>query len=573
MERINGSITAAIKSRQKPDEHIGTILEIDSHLSLLPFVIPGMQTVFAKNNFSDQDGRLLIHKIFRQYVRFGGLGEDDSDDDEANPAANERPKGRMQGNQREKVIDGNPSVPLAVLESFLTSDDSEFSMDKDQIEAEFGVKLSADDIRRAIRRIGDVTLVDKVHVKPSEVLLEGGQYKKLRQYIKDYLDDSKGSTFDFLFEWDQVDSADEWDENPVMQHVCPDASSSLIKGNHHPGIKFTKWKNVRFENTTRFGDFNLVTRSLRISGSRYDKRRVRLASFFEFSTDNSIKFGSHSVGDKVERAASSRVSDHAREFAEALFFMTVDFDWDLILNGSEAAQNGMDDDTLARLRAGINSLPKALFLCCSKPISVRFEDGLTILNKVPPGAVVDPVTRRRRYKEERWIDVDDFVDIVGFLYCRGDEYVCWRDGSWDPIVRQLLDPLDWRFKRHLESQEMVSATVNHKTATSSAHRQDTSTMSNQPEPASQDDSEDVEKTSSVIWVRAPRQLDSDYEYPDEYESEFLEGEDMWKDDQDDQLGAGDGRASTESRVLDNLIKEESEESRHWMELSHDSLFE
>lgn len=452
MERINGSITSSVKSRQKPDENISTILELDIHSSLLPFVIPGMQTVVAKDMFSDPDGRLLLHKVFRYYTRKGGLGNDESDDG----SDDSEEGGRYADNRRRKDGMGENRMPPKVLESFLTSEDPNFAMDREQLEAEFGITLSESDVRRALYRIGDVTLVDKVKLpKKNRRLLDWNQYDELMKYIREYLQDMVGDAdLSFLFQWEAPPDTDDeegygFEELHNITH-SPDGKP-LLSGNHHAGIKFTKWKNVRFENETKLADFRIDTRVVRIAGADYDKKRVRSASFFEFSTDTDLKSGSHTVGNATERASSSRISSCPREFAEASFFLTVDFDWLEILWSPEAVI-AIDEDKLRVLREEWESFPKSFFLCYCKPMAVRFEDALTIIKKNPRSAPPSPKTRNRLYKPSRWLDVDDFVDIIGLIYCRGEEYVCWRDACWDPVARKRLVPIEWRFQDFLDGK-------------------------------------------------------------------------------------------------------------------------
>lgn len=105
-----------------------------------------------------------------------------------------------------------------------------------------------------------------------------------------------------------------------------------------------------------------------------------------------------------------------------MFFLSVDFDWDLI------EQDIVWWDNEPR--------PKHFFLSYCHPLSVRKDDALTVINRQ---------RGERKYKVPRWIDVDDMVDIVGLIHCRGDEFVCWTDACWDPVERKRLHPLEWRF--------------------------------------------------------------------------------------------------------------------------------
>lgn len=77
MERVNGMITSSVKSRSRPDENIATTVEIDILCSLLPFVTTGMDTLLARKNFLDIDGRLKLHTLFRHYVRHNKYELDD----------------------------------------------------------------------------------------------------------------------------------------------------------------------------------------------------------------------------------------------------------------------------------------------------------------------------------------------------------------------------------------------------------------------------------------------------------------------------------------------------------------
>lgn len=434
-------ITSLVKSKQKPDENIATIIEIDIQSSLLPFVIPGMQTVLAKQAYSDADGRLLIPKIFRAYVRNGvdQMGIDDEDTD-AEGDYGDQSTGRPHTQRRKDPLgdDGQGRLHPAVVESVLTSElDEDFALDREQIEQEFGVRLTDADIRRAIRRIGDVRMVDKVRmVKRTDQILNQLEYAALRKFIKAYFGDEKGSKFDFLFQWDASDPvATGLDSNQATPDIQDPKNQPLLNGRHHPLVTFTKWKNVMFETESKMADFVVDQRRVRICGSEHQsKKRVRSAALFEFSTDGSINSGAHTAGSYTERASSSR-SSHPREFAEALFFLTVDFNWDLL--------SAEEQDELA-----VGALPKAFYLTYCHPMTVRREDSLTIVGREPQprSSTKAGDARARKYKKKRWIDVDDMVDIVGLLYCRQEEYICWRDGSWDPVDRSTKHPLIWRFR-------------------------------------------------------------------------------------------------------------------------------
>ncbi|RPA81522.1 hypothetical protein BJ508DRAFT_306557 [Ascobolus immersus RN42] len=382
-----------------------------------------MQTVVARDKYCDPDGRLLMQKVYQDFVRRGGfLAEDDffESDTEMGAAADQEFGSRS----RKKVPDPEKINPN-LLESFLTSDDPQFSMDKEDIEREFGITLTNDDIRRALRRVGDVMLVDKVKIKYNRSILGIEEYATLRSYIREYLTgNQRDSTYDFLFEWHTEDTESSGTPVPITPKGRP-----LIDGQHHPALKITKWKNVRFENVTRLADYVIDTRSVRICGSKYEvANRTRKAAFFEFSTDITIKSGAHTAGNMTERQSSTR-SEHRREFAEASFFLTVDIDWNSV-PGFEPT------------RPSAAALPKSLFLCYCSPISVRFEDSLTIINRTPEHDAGPASYRRRRYLKPRWLDVEDMVDIVGLIYCRGEEYVCWKDACWDPVKWNQLHPLD-----------------------------------------------------------------------------------------------------------------------------------
>ncbi|RPA71380.1 hypothetical protein BJ508DRAFT_336096 [Ascobolus immersus RN42] len=421
MERINGSITSAIKSRSSPDENIGTILELDIQSSLLPFVMPGMQTVFAKKAYADADGRLLMHKVFRDYVK-NPAGFPDEAEWELGEGSDEETFVDQGRAGRKKELQPN-KLPPSLIESFITSSvtgEIDFeAVDLEQLRYEFEVAdLTSEDIRRALCRIGDVMLVDKVKIKMGQEVLDVGAFTSLRAYIKSYLKDVLDSSIiDGLFDWDG--------ESQV--------GKPLLHGRLPLGITVTKWKNVRFETIMKMADYRIDSRSVRICGSQYERStRKRSVSFFEFSTDTSLKSGAHTAGSMVERASTSR-SDYTREFAEALFFVTVDFDW-----------STMDLES-ANTPSITSRLPRTFFLCYSHPISTRREDGLTIFNRVTPSERIPmSKTRNRLYKtKKRWLDVDDFVDLIGMIYCKGEEYVCWRDASWDPYSRKGLDPIRW----------------------------------------------------------------------------------------------------------------------------------
>lgn len=449
-------ITSAVKSRQKPDEHIGTILELDVHSSLLPFVIPGMQTVLAKEAYADSDGRLLLHKLFREYVkRPDGLPKEhvligDESTSDSDGSRHGHAHDRQARTERRKPVDPRKLHPV-VLESFITSSASneidEFSIDLEQLSAEFDVVLTDTDVRRALRRIGDVTLVDKVNLKKTTgkdarrpvCIIDQDQYEELKQYIREYCskEDLPDKLFDALFTtWEENDSPmPETTYTALGDKHDKSGAGALLPNNHHPAISYTKWKNVKFENVTRMADFVVDTRSVRICGSTYERdSRIRRCAFFEFSTDDTMKSGAHTAGNLVERA-SSRRSEYPREFAEALFFLTVDFDWDKFDTGF-LEDMGVDKERL----------PGNFFLCYCHPLSVRQDAGLTILNRIrKTERKTNSRTRNRKYKDHRWLDVDDFVDLVGLLYCREEEYICWRDACWDPVERSKIDPIDWTF--------------------------------------------------------------------------------------------------------------------------------
>lgn len=442
-------MTAAIKSRSRPDENLGTILEVDIQSSLLPYVIPGMQTVVAKTAFADSDGQLLMHKIFCHYV--ASLTNENSDTDSEDSDA-DLVIGNDNLNERKKNNDPRKLAP-EVIESMIGSeDDPLFGMDRERIEAEFGVKLTNEDIRRALRRIGDVALVQQVPTPKGrggkQVQLDAEAYTKLRTFLKSYLADSVngGDAFNFLFEWDSTpDESDNRDSDgePRVRRHKPGAKDPLIKGQHHRALTVKKWRNVRFESIVKIADYNIDSRCVRISGAMYEKsNRIRKASFFEFSTDTTIKSGAHTAGNATERISNSR-STAKRQFAEALYFVTVDLDWSII------------DKEHPELRVSTESRPKEFMLCYCRPISVHTADGLTILDRVPAGErTSNSKTRNRKYLQPRWLDVEDTVDIIGLIYCRQQEYVCWKDACWDSVVRRRIDPIRWKYgPRPLDSFE------------------------------------------------------------------------------------------------------------------------
>lgn len=435
MERINGTITNMIKSLKQPDENIVTVLELDAHVSLLPFVIPGMQGVLSRDLFSDKDGRLLMHKVYRHYVATGYF-DVEAPDEYVDDDDEDIFRQRIPNNNR-PVLRGPGKLPPSIVESFLTSEDPMFAMDREELEAEFGVKLTDADIRHAIRKVGDVNFVGRVHggKKRSDSrsleILDRGQYNLLKRYIKRYLGElHPGGNFDFLF----VDG-----EPEDGTGTGPDAlgkAGSLLEGRHHPAVKFTKWKIAMFENITKLADFRLDIRKVTIAGAMYDKKRKRSASFFEFSTDCSYKAGAHTVGNPLERASSHR-SEATREFAEALFFMTVDFDWTK-LTADEREHAGI---------SSTSSLPRSFYLGYCRPFTTKSEGDLISVGRVRASdRIPGSLTRNRQYKKERWLDIDDCVDIVGLLYCREREYICWRDGSWDPLKSKDIRPLQWIFQ-------------------------------------------------------------------------------------------------------------------------------
>ncbi|RPA72547.1 hypothetical protein BJ508DRAFT_334940 [Ascobolus immersus RN42] len=531
VERINGMITSAVKSRKQPDENIATILEVDIHSSLLPFVIPGMQTVMAKDAFADADGRLIIHKIFRHMVQTGQTVLADDDDSDASPEPEfaelpDRPSTRRKRPDPAKV---RPEI----IESVINSDPNvdEFAVTREQLEEEFGMVITDDDIRRALRRIGDVMLVDRVkYKKKSDPILDAAAYTELRKYVKEYFDDLRGDKFDFLFEWEAEPYNEEYDMASPHSHIVRPTGRPLVNLQHHPAVKFTKWKNVRFENVTKMEGFTIDTRSVRISGSQYTRaNRTRQACFFEFSTDTTLRTGAQTAGNLSERASSSR-SDHPREFAEALYFLTVDFDWDLVTDLPEGILK--------------ENMPRSLFLCYSRPLSTRNNDSLTVLNRMPLPAGTRrgaAAWRPRRYKASRWLDVDDFVDIIGLLRCRGDEYVCWKDASWDPIIREQLHPLSWKFRpepgQHPAGQG-GNADRSHEQARRDAEKEN--------DPSTEDIMRSWTPPSDNL-TRAPRQS-SEYQPDSDKDAEY---------DPDEQMGRRGRNQSGRSRGTQQTeIKEE-----------------
>lgn len=71
MERVNGLVVQAVKSKGKPDENIANKLELDTLCSLLPFTMDGMDMdlILSRKEFTDKDGRLLIHRLLRYIIR------------------------------------------------------------------------------------------------------------------------------------------------------------------------------------------------------------------------------------------------------------------------------------------------------------------------------------------------------------------------------------------------------------------------------------------------------------------------------------------------------------------------
>src|SRR5687768_7968080 len=123
-------------------------------------------------------------------------------------------------------------------------------------------------------------LVDQVKIQNGKEIIGVEDYKELRNYIKEYFDDLRGTTYDFLFEWEpepESDSSSSDDSSTSLPtpHRSP-YGKPLIKGHHHPTLEFKKWKNIRFDNVTKVADYVIDSRSVRICGSSYDRsNRVR----------------------------------------------------------------------------------------------------------------------------------------------------------------------------------------------------------------------------------------------------------------------------------------------------------
>ncbi|RPA70814.1 hypothetical protein BJ508DRAFT_336756 [Ascobolus immersus RN42] len=141
-----------------------------------------------------------------------------------------------------------------------------------------------------------------------------------------------------------------------------------------------------------------------------------------------MKSGAHTVGNPSERPSVSR-SDFPREFAEAQFFLTVDIE-----------EHETPD--------GVRHPKETHFLVLAKPMSVHSDRGLFVVNRIA-AARRDRrnKTNNRRYTpaKGRWLDVDDIVDLIGLMYCKDEEYVCWHDACWDAVARNRHAPLVWRF--------------------------------------------------------------------------------------------------------------------------------
>lgn len=487
MERVNGLITSGIKSRTKPDENIATNIEAEIQCSLLTYVMPGMELIVARNNFLDSDGRLQIHKLFRHYIRAPEINEEDwGDEDRVNAMGRERPAWAEPSSRMDPEL----------LESFITSGGyavadenvAAFDLDIDSLEAEFGIRITPTDIRRALRRLGDVTMVDKVKTKATSPLLTHTEAVGLRDYLRLYYEDNplKSGLVDEFFRLSNPQTGE-----PIH----------LLRDGIHAGITITKWRNIRFENITKLADYIVDRRVVRICGSHYPRvNRVRSASFFEFSRDNTMKMGAHIAScNYTERPASSR-SDYPREFAEANFFVTVDIDWERFEGyaRAELKQNGDNSsDTLpgiglegvGRPGGGSNytstrsmvspsthlqstetnevghsggssaekrdkqtakSCREVHYLGNCSLLSARQVGALTVLRRIPERLRTntrrEKRTRFRTYtSSSTWLEVEDFVDLIGLMVCEDEEYVCWRDGCWDPVARARLEPLEWRF--------------------------------------------------------------------------------------------------------------------------------
>lgn len=444
MERINGLIVQAVKSRTSPDENVEKKLEIDTMCSLLPFVVSGMETdtVLARKEFTDKDGRLLIHRLFRHLIGGSALTGDEHDEGQLlRPGEASGTAGMREPGQRSNVHNNRPGkFAPSVIESILTdplhglgSNDAQqqaldlFRMNIEDIRTEFGPDaLTNTDMRRAFRRLGDVTMVDQLRVANGHVLLSGEEYSSLRSYIASYIEETKMDISAVpiedvhdLFAWEDSDVGMKW----PLGEVDP-----LMKGKHNECLSFQKWRSVRFERLLRLADYSVPIdrRVVRISGSRYQrKNRVRSAAFCEYSTDSGEfwKGGTHTVGQSRsswshvirDSAGSTRGGQLVpRKFGEVLFFMTVE------------------------ITLGPDLPSTSLWLAYISPMAVRLDEGLVVVENHSdrPG---------RLYKKNIWVDVEDIVDLIGLIHCEDSDYVCWKDACWDQVVRSRKYPLVWKF--------------------------------------------------------------------------------------------------------------------------------
>lgn len=264
-----------------------------------------------------------------------------------------------------------------------------FRMDLEDIHNEFGEGvLTNTNMRRALRRIGDVMMVDQVKLRYGAEILDSSQFEALREYINEYT----GKNNDHLFEWEDMEG------NRQQPHGKP-----LLRGKHSAGVVIEKWRNIRFERTLKVSDYTIDTRVVRICGSHYPRsNRTRSSSFLEYSTSTQAGGGTHTVG---QERSSWSISDDKRCFAEANFFLTVKLQGE-----KEEAQT--------------------FYLAFVSPFETK-RDGVLCKLKTKANSVGMGRRGRRVYGKDLWLDVEDFVDLIGLIYSKGDEFVCWRDGCWD----------------------------------------------------------------------------------------------------------------------------------------------
>lgn len=447
IERINRLITQAIRSKGKPNENVATKLELDTHCSLLPYVIPDMETVIARDSFTDKDGRLLLPKLLRHMVlssmnsRKGtSIGPTHEAGGPLVPGVGKPQFGTGMGTRcytnntfKAKEQDAG-KLNSVVLESILTDYDNpgwtdehqamiqSFSMSIEDIQREFGIDaLTNTDMRRALRRIGDVVVIDQVGLRQGGQLLEPDEYDSLLQYLRHYFtmgQSTSGNSGNSPVNLADVDDLFRWEDEEGVHRGGFGYSGPFFKGQHHESLNFQKWRNIRFEKLLKIGDYLVDRRVVRICGSRYPRmNKTRSSSFFEFSLDPSITSGGTHTAGQERASCSFPGSKGIREFAEALFFVTFEV------------------------------REKTFFLCYASPLVVRFEEGLTIVERARSRQAGDAAGVRgrnnRRYAPNCWLDVEDFVDLIGLIRCEEEDYVCWRDACWDAVERIRLDPLVW----------------------------------------------------------------------------------------------------------------------------------